>query len=45
MDATPVHVMKAYKGSRGKGLSFLTSALGGDEMSASRLGRFTPDTH
>jgi len=37
-DATPVHVMAAYKGRRVTGPSFLTSALGGDEMSASRPG-------
>jgi hypothetical protein len=36
--------MKAYKGSGDTGPSFLTSALGGDETSASRPGRFTPDT-
>lgn len=43
-DVTLVYVMKVYKGSRGTGPSFLTSALGGDEMLASRPGRFTPDT-
>jgi hypothetical protein len=44
-DVAPVHVIKAYKRSRSAGPSFLTSALGGCELSASRLSRFTPDTH